>query len=189
VVEGITARLRKGPKERWDGIWMMLTLQMPANRSRRDGIQAALWFDGFRPLSSSTFIRPEWPKRWAQTVVREHLAQTPGMCLRGKILDGLDAKSVSRLYGLDAFDQGARRLAHWINALKIPRGSPGAAFAMRLRVGGMVAPFVSHDPCLPRALWGRRRGLRDLVRSFRRFEKRIAPPAHRFIEIVETRST
>ncbi len=188
VIEGIDARLRKASKERWDGAWLMLTLQMPTNRARRDRLRASLWFYGFRPLSVSTFIRPAWPQRWAQSVVRNHLAHAPGMCLRGKLLGGLDAKQLSQLYELDVFDREARRLAQWTNARRIPRGSSGAAFATRLRVGGLVAPLVSHDPRLPPALWGRRTGLRDLVRAFHRFEARIAPSVQRFLDEVTIRS-
>lgn len=184
VVERINARLQKAPKERWDGTWLMLTMQMPANRARRDRLQAALWFDGFRPLASSTFIRPAWPKRWAQSMARKHVASATGVCLRGNLLVGVDTKRVSAMYGLDSLDREVSRLARWINARRIPRGSGSKAFAARLRVGGFLAPLVSHDPRLPPAIWGGRSGLRELVRAFHRFEARIAPSAQRFLDEV-----
>jgi hypothetical protein len=48
----------------------------------------------------------------------------------------------------------------------------------------MVARLAGHDPRLPARLWGKRRGMRELVRAFERFEARVTPLAQRFLDDV-----
>jgi phenylacetic acid degradation operon negative regulatory protein len=192
VVEGIHARLEEVREEPWDHTWLVLTLRLPSQRAQRERLQALLWFDGFRPLASGTFIRPAWPEQWALSRARQHLARAPGWCVRGTLLGRSDVIQLSVMYGLDSLDRAARRLARQIthrlaqltSHRRIRKTSPAGAFASRLKVGGMVARLVGHDPRLPAALWGGRTGMRDLVRAFRRFDARTAPMAQRFLENV-----
>jgi DNA-binding transcriptional regulator PaaX len=179
VVEGIQARLENDSEEPWDGEWICLALKMPSRRGERDRLRASLWFDGFRPWDGSTFVRPAWPTDWAQARARWYLARIPGLAIHGALLGKVP---VSRLYGLDALDREARKLARRIRAKRAPAISPGRAFATRLEIGGLVARLVGHDPRLPRALWGRRNGMRELSRAFAGFEERIAPAVHRFLD-------
>lgn len=181
VVAGIDARLESDPEERWDGEWIFLALKMPAARGQRDHLRASLWFDGFRPWDGSTFVRPAWPKAWAQARARWYLARIPGLAVHGPLLGNVP---VRRLYDLDALDREARALARRIRAKRAPTRSPARAFAARLEIGGLVARLVGHDPRLPRSLWGKRTGMRELSRQFARFERRTAPPAQRFLETV-----
>ena len=181
VVKGIEARLAQPPRQPWDNRWLLLTLRMPAHRAQRERLRAMLWFDGFRPWLANSFLRPAWPQPWAQERSREVLARIPGVCVCGTLLGRLDLGRVRAAYGLDALDREARRLARAIEAIKIPFGSAAQAFAARLRVGGLVARLMGHDPHLPAALWGRRTGMRDLIRAFGRFDARIAPRARRFV--------
>ena len=180
VVEGILARLQRTPSEPWDRTWLILTLRMPSNRGSRERLRASLWFDGFRPWAPNTFVRPAWPKRWALSRARQHLANTRGMCVRGTLVGAVSVTDVSTTYGLDSLNREARRLARWISDRRIPTSSAAEAFAARLRIGGLVARLVGHDPRLPPALWGRRNGMQELARAFRRFEARVAPLAQRF---------
>ena len=179
VVKGIEARLKSDSQKPWDGEWIFLALKMPAARGQRDRIRASLWFDGFRPWDGSTFVRPTWPKAWAQARARWYLARIPGLAVHGPLLGDV---SVSRLYDLDTLDREARKLAQRIRAKQVPAISPARAFAARLKIGGLVARLVGHDPRLPQSLWGKRRGMRDLSRTFAGFEKRIAPAAQRFLD-------
>jgi DNA-binding transcriptional regulator PaaX len=179
VVEGIVARLEEPSSEPWDCSWLMLTLRLPANRARRERLRASLWFDGFRPWAPYTFVRPAWPKRWALS-----LAHTAGLCVCGTPVDSIKDADVSTLYGLDSLDREARRLARWIRDLRLPTGSAAGVFAARLTVGGLVARLIGHDPRLPEILWGKRRGMRELVREYRRFVQRCVPAAQRFLESV-----
>ena len=184
VVEGIVARLHGTPSERWDRTWLILVLRMPANRGRREQLKASLWFDGFRPWASNTFVRPAWPKRWALNRARRHLASSGGLCARGRLLGAIGVADFSAIYGLDSLNREARQLARWINNRRIPTGSEEDAFAARLKVGGLVARLVGHDPRLPPVLWEGPNGIQELVGAFRRFEARIAPLAQRFLDDV-----
>jgi DNA-binding transcriptional regulator PaaX len=181
VVEGIEARLESDAEEPWDGEWIFLGLKMPGPRAERDRLRASLWFDGFRPWDGSTFVRPAWPKAWAQARARGYLARIPGLAVHGPLLGDVP---VSRLYDLDTLDREARKLARRIRAKRAPTISPARAFAARLEIGGLVARLVGHDPRLPQELWERRTGMRQLSRAFVGFEKRAAPPARRFLETV-----
>ena len=181
VVEGIEARLESDSEERWDGEWIFLALKLPSPRGERDRLRASLWFDGFRPWDGSTFVRPAWPKAWAQARARWYLARIPGLAVAGPLLGNFP---VSRLYDLDTLDREARKLARRIRAKRAPAISPARAFAARLEIGGLVARLVGHDPRLPQTFWGKRRGMRELSRAFAGFEKRAAPPARRFLETV-----
>lgn len=183
VVHGITARLQNSNAERWDGGWIMMALRFPARRSAKDKLKAALWFDGFRPWTNDTWIRPAWPKRWAMERANTYLEQSPGLCLRGWLLKPMSMAQIARAYQLDALDREALKLALWIRQSAVPR-LPAQAFAERLRIGGMVARLVGHDPWLPAALCGRRIGMRKLLGEFHRFEARIAPLAQRFLDAI-----
>jgi DNA-binding transcriptional regulator PaaX len=193
VVEGITARLQgsavktaratRGADEQWNGHWLMLALRMPVRRAARDRLKMALWFDGFRPWNGDTWIRPAWPKPWAQERANACLGHAPGLCVQGVLLTAIDLKQVAHAYRLDSLDREASRLAQWIRDRPIG-ASPSKAFAERLRVGGMVARLVGHDPRLPTELWGQRAGLHELVREFHHFEERTRLRAERFVDQV-----
>jgi phenylacetic acid degradation operon negative regulatory protein len=184
VVEGIRVRLEPPPSEPWDGRWLALTVALPAQRRRRERLLASLWFDGFRPWAPATFIRPAWPERWAVGRARHYLEHGPGFCLRGAFLEPLKLQRVAAMYELAALDRQAARLARWVVRQRTAVAAGEPAFAARLRVGGSVARLAGHDPRLPAELWGKRRGLRDLVRAFGRFEARVAPLAQRFLDQV-----
>jgi len=182
VVTDIVARLQGTPSESWNRTWLILILRMPSNRGHREQLTASLWFDGFRPWASNTFVRPAWPERWALNRARRHHANTGGMCARGTLVGAIGVADVSAIYGLDSLDREAHGLARWISHRRIPKGSGDDAFAARLRVGGLVARLVGHDPRLPPVLWDGRTGMQELVRAFRRFEARIAPLAQLFLD-------
>jgi DNA-binding transcriptional regulator PaaX len=184
VVADIVSRLQGTPSERWNRAWLILILRMPSNRGHRQQLTASLWFDGFRPWASNTFVRPAWPERWALNRARRHLANTGGTCARGTLVGAIGMPDVSVIYGLDSLDREARQLARWISDRRIPTGSGDDAFAARLKVGGLVARLVGHDPRLPPILWDGRNGMHELVRAFRRFEARVAPLAQRFLDEV-----
>jgi DNA-binding transcriptional regulator PaaX len=188
VVEGITARLAETRSETWDRTWLILTLQMPSNRRQRDRLRASMWFDGFRPIAPGTFVRPAWPLGWALRKAQHYLATSGGTFMRGEFLGAAAATHASALYDLDSLNREALRLARWIMRMRIPTNSSNAAaFAMRLKVGGLVARLVGHDPRLPAAIWAKRNGMRELIRTFRKFDARIAPLSQQFVtEIIRT---
>jgi DNA-binding transcriptional regulator PaaX len=189
IIEGINARLNEARSEPWDRTWLILMPPMPANRRDRELLRASLWFDGFRPFASNTFVRPTWPENWALQKAHEYLAITNGTSIRGKFIGTTEIAKAKAAYDLDALDREATRLARRIiKDQQIPRSAPNStAFAVRLKVGGLVARLVGHDPRLPPAIWSDRTGMSKLIDAFRKFEKRIAPLSQRFLdEVIRT---
>jgi len=179
VIEGIRVRLAGATERLWDGTWLLLNFQLHQNRAERERLRAALWFDGFRPVSPGVFVRPNWPLPWALERVGSYLHAFPGFCFQGNFLGA--PPDVSKLYDLDGLDAEARSLADWIRRRKARAIFRHLAFAERIRVGGRVARFIGHDPRLPPGLWGKRRGMAVVVDTFQKFEHRIAPLAQRFV--------
>ncbi len=188
VIEGINARIFHSRAEPWDLSWLVMLLQMPSNRRQREILRASLWFDGFRPFAPNTFVRPAWPENWALQKTREYLAITRGTSLRGRFISKIEMSNAIASYNLNSLDREATRLATWINTRRIPSHAVNsAAFALRLKVGGLVARLMGHDPRLPPEIWGARTGMSKLVDAFRKFEKRIAPLSQKFLdEVVRT---
>jgi hypothetical protein len=93
----------------------------------------------------------------------------------------LNLRRVASLYELPALDRQARALTSWIRRQASIPATAERAFAMSLKAGGLVARLIGHDPRLPPELWGRHRGLRDLVRAYRRFDLRLAPLVREFV--------
>ena len=184
VVEGIRARLQRPVSEEWDGTWLALTVRLPPDRGGRERAWSALWFDGFRPWAPGTFLRPAWPRAWALERARHHLSHAAGFGLRGSFVETLNLRRVAALYDLATLDRGASALARWIERRDDRLESSEQAFAARLAVGGRVARWAGRDPRLPRELWGGRRGMRDLVRAFTRFEGRVAARSRAFLRNV-----
>ena len=178
VVAGIKARLMEDPKSPWDNTWYMLSIQLPANRAERDRLRASLWFDGFRPISFDCFIRPAWPQPWVWNRIEAYVAGG-AFSIRGEIVSG--QYGMENLYDLRGLHSEARELVAWLNRQGCRSITPRTAFIAQMEAGGRVARLVGHDPRLPPSIWGRRRGMADLIREFRRFEKRVSSPAQRFM--------
>jgi phenylacetic acid degradation operon negative regulatory protein len=184
LVQGIQSRLSPARAERWDGRWLMLAVRLPANRTERERLRAMLWFDGFRPWTAGSFLRPAWPLRWTEKLARDYAAQAVGLGVCGALVRAIGTSEVASMYQLGDLDREARQLAAWIRRYPVGEISAEKAFAAQLQVGGLVARLVGHDPRLPQALWGRRRGMRELVREFHRFQARTALRARVFLDQV-----
>ena len=180
VIESIRERMQLEAEEHWDSTWLMLTFRLPQNRSQREHVRASLWFDGFRPVDANVFARPAWPLPWAEEQARQYSALLAGTCIRGGIV--ASPADLARFYDLDGLDLEARTLASRIRNRRVSSVSPRKAFAERIRVGGDAVRLIAHDPRLPSAIWGRRRGMRQLAEAFARFEQLIAKPAAAFAQ-------
>jgi len=185
VIDGIQARLAATPDEPWDQNWMMLAVRLPSHRGQRERLRAALWFDGWRPVSPGVFLRPAWPREWAESSALQYSTLTLGCCVRG-VCVAAPEEFVS-LYELDQLDSEACRLAAWIRRRSTSAMSPRKAFVERMRVGGRVAKLIGHDPRLPAEVWGKRHGLREVVDAFRRFEECVAPQSQVFLDNIQGR--
>ena len=176
----IAASLAEQPQEMWTGDWVIVAMTLPADRTKRERLRAELWLDGFRPCAPGTYLRPAWPMPWALDRARA-IAPT-ALCLVGKLAGTIRLEQVQKMYGVDAFDRQARRVAGQIRAALRDAGDPAAAFRARLHMGGLAARLVAHDPRLPPEIWEGRRGLHQLRDAFQRFEARIGPLADRFVD-------
>jgi DNA-binding transcriptional regulator PaaX len=184
VIQGILSRMEETPAVPWDRTWFMLTLQMSRRRSDRDHVRALLLFDGFRPLSQHTFVRPAWPEDWALDRVQRFLQLARGVCVRGALTPSSTPGDLAAMYDLNRLDRAANHLARKLRNWRFPANSPASAFAARLRAGGMFAHLIRHDPRLPAAIWRGRNGIRNLVRAYKQFEARISPLADVFLHTV-----
>ena len=178
VSQGIQARLRPC-EEPWDGTWMMLALHHLPDRGQRAKLRAVLWFDGWRSVCPDAFVRPAWPRESLEAA-RHYSQHALGFCIRGTLAAA--PQTLTGLYDLRGLDAAAKRLTAWIARRHANAMSPRAAFAERMKVGARVAQFIGHDPRLPAGVWGRRRGMRQMVSAYLRFEERIAPKAQVFLE-------
>jgi DNA-binding transcriptional regulator PaaX len=186
IAARIAASLAAQPEDAWSGDWLLVAVRLPRERARRERLQQALWFDGFRPCAPATYLRPDWPRPWA--VDRARALAPSALCFVGTLTGTMTLAQVRKMYALDALERQARRLAAAIDRHSRALRDPAAAFRARLEVGGLVARLVAHDPRLPPAIWGRRHGLQELRAAFRRFEARIGPLAERFVDSVTTSS-
>jgi DNA-binding transcriptional regulator PaaX len=180
IVSGIKTRLMEDPKGSWDNTWYMLTVHLPANRAERDRLRASLWFDGFRPVSFDCFARPAWPQPWAHDRIHRYVAGG-AFSIHGEIVSG--RYRMENLYDLRGLDSEARRLAAWLKRKQHASITPRVAFLARMEAGGRVARLVGHDPRLPPAIWGMRRGMAELIREYHKFEKLVSGPAQRFMSM------
>jgi DNA-binding transcriptional regulator PaaX len=180
IAERMAASLAEQPEEAWTGDWVIVAMSLPADRTRRDRLRGELWIDGFRPCAPGTYLRPAWPVPWA---INRALAIAPtALCLVGKLAGTIRLEQVQKMYGLDAFDRQARRVAAQIRAELRDADEPASAFRARLHVGGLAARLVAHEPRLPPVIWQRRRGLEEVREAFRSFEARIGALADRFVD-------
>lgn len=179
LIEGIQARL-KPCEEPWDGTWMMLALRNLPDRGQRAKLRAALWFDGWRPVCPNAFVRPAWPRENIEESARHYSQHALGVCICGTFVAA--PGDLTTLYDLQGLDAEAQRLTAWIARRPVNVKSPRTAFAERMKVGARIAQFIGHDPRLPAGVWGLRRGLRQMLGAFLRFEERIAPKAQTFLE-------
>ena len=181
LAERIAASLAEQPEEEWAGDWIIVAMNLPADRTRRERLRAELWLDGFRPCAPGTYLRPAWPMPWA--IDRARAIAPTALCLVGRLAGTIRLDQVQKMYGLDALDRQARRLAEQIRAESRDAKGP-AAFRARLHMGGLASRLVAHDPRLPPEIWGRRRGLHELRQAFRSFDARIGRLADRFVDAV-----
>ncbi len=180
IAERMTASLAEPAEEAWTGDWVIVAMRLSADRTRRERMRAELWFDGFRPCAPGTYLRPAWPVPWA--IYQARAIASTALCLVGKLAGTIRLEQVQKMYGLDALDRQARRLANQIRAESREASGPAEAFRARLHLRGLAARLVAHEPRLPSEIWQRRRGLQELRQALRSFEVRIGRLADRFLD-------
>lgn len=181
VVAKVGAGLEAHDASPWNGNWIVVAFATPLGRDVSTELAADLWFDGFRPLAGTVFVRPDWPRPWAreQAAAYERHGGVVLLCAP----EGAGGRRLSTLYDLDGLDCEARALARDLNAMRREM-SPDRAFAARIRVGGEVARLMGHDPRLPSEIWGARTGMKSLRSAYLKFEDAARPMSKRFLDEV-----
>ena len=178
VVGALRVRMAD-PAEPWDGLWILAGVRLPSDRGRRARLVRRLRFHGFRPWARGAFVRPAWPRRWAEGRLGESAAPGDVVAVVGEAVPPPPAA----LWDLDALDRRFAEAAARVRRLAVAR-DPRRAFAARLAVGALVVRALSEDPLLPPALWGGRRGRRDLLALYAAADARLARAAAPFVRSV-----
>lgn len=132
----------------WDGRWSMIVVSHVTDRTRRERLQRALGYLGYRPLQPQTWLAPQ-PSVEVEAVLGTERTAYDEFTVR---FGGEDHALVDRLYDLDAL--AAAYLA-WIGeaeqivAVAGPTPENRAAFAARSRLVHEWRKFLFRDPGLP----------------------------------------
>jgi hypothetical protein len=162
---------------------LIVALKPATDRSDRQRLRRALWFEGFRPCGPDTHLRPAWPSAWAVERARS-LANAASASVIGELVGTVHLGQVRKLYRLASIDAQARRLVHRIQEIAEGITDVESAFKARLTVGGLVVGLVSHIPSLPPEIWGDLTGVRDLQSAYSRVEAQTAGRADAYVDSV-----
>lgn len=178
VVRALRARM-DDTSESWDGRWILASVRPPSDRGRREALVRRLRFHGFRAHGKGAFVRPAWPRGWAEERLRESVAASDVVAVVGDVFP----EPPTALWNLDALDRRFASAASKVRRLAAAP-DPRSAFAARLAVGGIVVHALSEDPFLPPVLWGARRGRQDLLDLRAEADARLAEAAVPFVRSI-----
>jgi DNA-binding transcriptional regulator PaaX len=164
------------PDEPWDGRWLVAAVRLPADRGRRSRLIRRLRFHGFRAWGRGVFLRPAWPRDWAQARLAESVEPGAAVAVVGEA----DPAPPETLWDLGALDRRFVTAATRIRRLTGTR-DPRRAFASRLAIGAILVRALSEDPLLPPALWGARRGRTALLARHAAADSRLARASTPFV--------
>jgi phenylacetic acid degradation operon negative regulatory protein len=166
--------------EPWDGRWSVLVLARTTDRARRDRVQRALSYLGYRPLSAEAWVAPYRSDEVADVLGREGLRHDEFLAR----LCGDDAALADRLYDLDGLAAAYEQWLHGARALAAPAGGadPRTAFAVRSRLVHEWRKFLFRDPGLPPALLPEQWPGRVAAAHFHAEADRLLPAARTFID-------
>jgi DNA-binding transcriptional regulator PaaX len=181
---GIRFRLQLDALEEWDDRWVLLSFRPAESRAERAAAARRLRFDGFRPRGPWTWARPCWPRRWALERAAVHREATDGIAVCGELL-GVDAiDEARRLFRTPDLSRAAARAAETLMRHRRKARSAEQAFALRMRLGGLVARTIATDPVLPPEIWGGADPMRELARIHRETDALLAARAAPVLERV-----
>lgn len=167
-------------RERWDGRWVVLALELPAERAARERLRKSLGFHGFRALHRMTWVRPAWPRAEAVEQAERLAGRARGTWFLGE--PGVTGE-VARLLRLFRLDQLERRAAQLLARMQsaLQAAAPERAFAARLAIGEAIARLLSDVPDLPDECWGARRSVARVVDLYRTLEPALARRSDRLV--------
>jgi phenylacetic acid degradation operon negative regulatory protein len=142
---------RHRPDLDWDGRWSVALLTHSHERTRRERVQRALEYLGYRQLQADAWIAPRPVGELESVVASEGLQVTT---FHGEYA-GDDVELVHRLWAPDELADSYLRWLHdaeQIVAAAGPQPSIETAFAVRSALVHEWRKFLFRDPGLPRAL-------------------------------------
>jgi phenylacetic acid degradation operon negative regulatory protein len=177
---------RHQPLPDWDGRWSVVLMSHSHNRVRRERVQRALEYLGYRQLQTDVWVAPRHSPELDAIAAAEDLAVTH---FRAE-LDGNDHDVVRRLWEPASLAAAYQR---WLtDAREIVREAGDAtaddvAFAARSRLLHEWRKFLFTDPGLPRRLLPPDWPGDAAAAYFDEQIARLAPGATRFVDACLTR--
>jgi phenylacetic acid degradation operon negative regulatory protein len=142
---------RNQPSEAWDGCWSVAVIAHSAERTKRERLQRAMEYLGYRQLQQDSWVAPRRAPELESVVGAERLTVTH---FNGRHA-GDDVELVKRLYGPLELADAYRSWLDDARRLVSPAGddpSAETAFAVRSRLLHEWRKFLFRDPGLPRPL-------------------------------------
>ena len=165
----------------WDGRWSLLVLEHSNERARRERVQRAIEYLGYRQLRGDTWIAPKHAVEVEPLLLGESLEFDFFVASYA----GSASQLLDRLWRLDDL---ANAYAHWhadAQALIAAAGNDAddrRAFAVRSTLVHEWRKFLFSDPGLPRELLPEDWPGHTAAAYFDQHAKRLLPAADRFID-------
>lgn len=177
---------RHQPLPDWDGRWSLALMSHSHDRVRRERVQRALEYLGYRQLQPDNWIAPRHSPELTGIAAAEDLTVTH---FRAEY-DGDDADLVERLWQPAELGAAYRRWlteARAIVAADSGDETDDGAFAVRSRLLHEWRKFLFTDPGLPRCLLPADWPGDEAAAYFDEQTARLAPGATRFVDACLTR--
>jgi phenylacetic acid degradation operon negative regulatory protein len=179
--EAATRIYRLRPPKAWDGQWSVALLSHTPERTRRERLQRALEYLGYRQVHADGWIAPRPAPELESVTAAEGVAVTHFV---GR-LDGDECELVDRLWQPRQL-AGAYRdwleQAHTLVSAAGPDPAGPAAFAVRSRLVHEWRKFLFRDPGLPSELLPGDWPGRDAAAYFDAESRRLLPAASAYVD-------
>ena len=172
---------RVSGEQPWDGRWSLLVLEHSNERARRERVQRAIEYLGYRQLRSDTWIAPKHAVEVESLLNSESL----NFDFFAATYDGDASQLLDRLWRLDDL---ADAYAQWHDDARALIAAAGddaddrRAFAVRSTLVHEWRKFLFSDPGLPRELLPPDWPGHAAASYFDHHAKRLLPAADRFID-------
>jgi phenylacetic acid degradation operon negative regulatory protein len=172
-------RLR--PPKAWDGHWSVALLSHAPHRTRRERLQRALEYLGYRQVQTDGWIAPRHAPELESVCAAEGVIVTHFI---GR-LDGDEAELVERLWQPQQLSRAYRDWLDQARALVSAAGAEPdepAAFAVRSTLLHEWRKFLFRDPGLPSELLPDEWPGRDAAAYFDAESRRLLPAASAYVD-------
>jgi len=169
----------------WDNRWALAVLPHTAERSRRERIQRAMEYLGYRQLQQDVWIAPRPTPELEPTLAAEDVEP--------QLFEAAHVGDDAQLLSLWHPDQLAAAYTSWLTEAQDVVSNAGdrpddeTAFAARSKLVHEWRKFLFTDPGLPRELLPAKWPGDDAAHYFDEHANRLAPGAARFVDLCLTR--